>query len=421
MSNNTTKMKNRSLILLILSLIAGMVFLTPLLRFTYYDQMLSALKITDIQLGTIGSVYGILNVLCYPFSGILADKFSTKKLLLISCAGMCLTTVWYSFLPGFGALIAIHALYGVFSVGTFWSPYLKAVRQLGSDEEQGRLFGMSEGLRGIGQTVIAAICLSLIVRFSSVEAGFRSLLIVNAIVFAVLFIAVFFFIPDVKEEKKEEKENTDKEERKDNTFVKTLTSSSTWICIFVIACGYCLWHTANGFIGTYCTRVLNLSPEISSVVSIIRSYIIVFAAGITGGFIIDRFKTKGKGMFWIFLLTGISCLGIMLTGKVALLCLAITLVLSYFINVIKSTYWSIMGDAGIPVESTGLATGIISFIALTPEIFVPPVVSRFITYGENIGNVAAGFQLMFLWILVWSVLGVVASLILKRRKEKMSV
>ena len=184
--------KNRTLVLLILSLIAGLMYLTPLLRFSFYDQMMDALNLTDLQIGTLGTVYAIFCVICYPISGILADKFSTKKLLIISTFAMGVITVWYCLLPGYTSLIIIHGLYGIFSIATFWSPYLKAVRQLGTEEEQGRLYGISEGLRGIGQTVVASICLFVIASFTSMAAGFRVLLIINAAVFIILMFAVMF-------------------------------------------------------------------------------------------------------------------------------------------------------------------------------------------------------------------------------------
>ena len=398
--------KNRNLVLLILSLIAGLMYLTPLLRFSFYDQMMEALNLTDIQIGTIGSVYAIFCIICYPISGILADKFSTKKLLIISTFAMSLITVWYCFLPGYISLIIIHALYGIFSIATFWSPYLKAVRQLGSESEQGRLYGISEGLRGIGQTVVATICLFVVASFASISIGFSILLIINAVVFILLMLAVMFIIPnDTVENNGEEK--SEKSASVVGIISKSLTSSSTWICIFVIMSGYTLWCTANGYIGTYCTRVLGISANMSSTLSIIRSYVIVFLAGFTGGFIIDKFKTKGQGMMLVFLAATISAI-----------CIIVTIVLAYIVNVIKSTYWSILGDAGIPVESTGIATGIISLIALSPDMFVPIIISRFITYGENIGNIKLGFDLMLIWILVWSILGIVSGIILKRRKEK---
>lgn len=409
--------KNRNLVLLILSLIAGLMYLTPLLRFSFYDQMMEALNLTDIQIGTIGSVYAIFCIICYPISGILADKFSTKKLLIISTFAMSLITVWYCFLPGYISLIIIHALYGIFSIATFWSPYLKAVRQLGSESEQGRLYGISEGLRGIGQTVVATICLFVVASFASISIGFSILLIINALVFILLMLAVMFIIPnDTVENNGEEK--SEKSASVVGIISKSLTSSSTWICIFVIMSGYTLWCTANGYIGTYCTRVLGISANMSSTLSIIRSYVIVFLAGFTGGFIIDKFKTKGQGMMLVFLAATISVSAILLTSKITAICIIVTIVLAYIVNVIKSTYWSILGDAGIPVESTGIATGIISLIALSPDMFVPIIISRFITYGENIGNIKLGFDLMLIWILVWSILGIVSGIILKRRKER---
>ena len=405
--------KNRNLVLLILSLIAGLMYLTPLLRFSLYDQMMEALNLTDIQIGTIGSVYAIFCIICYPISGILADKFSTKKLLIISTFAMSLITVWYCFLPGYISLIIIHALYGIFSIATFWSPYLKAVRQLGSESEQGRLYGISEGLRGIGQTVVATICLFVVASFASISIGFSILLIINAVVFILLMLAVMFIIPnDTVENNGEEK--SEKSASVVGIISKSLTSSSTWICIFVIMSGYTLWCTANGYIGTYCTRVLGISANMSSTLSIIRSYVIVFLAGFTGGFIIDKFKTKGQGMMLVFLAATISVSAILLTSKITAICIIVTIVLAYIVNVIKSTYWSILGDAGIPVESTGIATGIISLIALSPDMFVPIIISRFITYGENIGNIKLGFDLMLIWILVWSILGIVSGIILKR-------
>jgi hypothetical protein len=110
--------------------------------------------------------------------------------------------------------------------------------------------------------------------------------------------------------------------------------------------------------------------------------------------------------------------GIFLSSKLVILCVAITVLLAYMFNVIKSTYWSIMGEAGIPRSATGMATGIISLIGLTPDIFTGPIISRFIHYGETRGDIAIGFNFMLLWLGVWAALGVVAALILKKRAEK---
>ena len=113
--------------------------------------------------------------------------------------------------------------------------------------------------------------------------------------------------------------------------------------------------------------------------------------------------------------------GVLVTGNVLMLCVAMTVVLSYMVNAIKSTYWSILGDAGIPPEDTGMATGIISLIGLTPDIFVSPVISRFITWGETNGSVERGFLLMWAWMGAWALLGIAFSWILKQRRKKLGI
>lgn len=413
--------RKRNIVLVILSMIAGIAYLTPLIRFSFYDQMIVALNISDIQLGDIAAVYGVFNVIGYVPSGFLAEKFNTKKLLIISTLGMCLTTLWYSTFPGYSSLMIIHALYGIFSVGTFWSPYLKAIRNLGTESEQGRIFGISEGIRGIGQTAVAFLCLGAMSLFATYAAGFRAVLLINAVVFALLMLATIFFVPDFDNIDGTDNVPVKEKKKSDGVVLKTLKSPSTWICIFVILCGYTVWNTINGYIGTYGTRVLNLSYELSSTLSIIRSYIIVFVAGISGGIIMDKFSSKGKGMFFAFLLAAASAAGIFLSSTIVFICIGITIILSYLANVIKSTYWSIMGEAGVPLAATGMATGIISVIALTPDIFVTKVISSFISYGESIGNSELGFNLMLLWIVIWSFLGVSASIILKNQGVKRKV
>ena len=202
-------------------------------------------------------------------------------------------------------------------------------------------------------------------------------------------------------------------------FPKLFKYPGTWMCIAVIMCAYCLWNTINGYLGTYTTRVLSIPASLSSTLSIIRSYLIVFIAGFTGGFLLDKFKTRGRGLLLFFLCSAGCGIGLYFFVPFVAVSILLTLVLAYVINVLKSTYWSILGDAGIPREKTGAATGIISLIALTPDFFTSPVISRFITYGEKQGNVANGFRLMFLWILVWSAAGIFGCRILCRHTERL--
>ena len=85
---------------------------------------------------------------------------------------------------------------------------------------------------------------------------------------------------------------------------------------------------------------------------------------------------------------------------------------------IIATCWSIMGEDGIPLASTGMATGVISLIALAPDIFSPKVIGLLLNYGEKQGNIEIGFNLILVWCAVWAGLGIIASLVLKKRAER---
>lgn len=407
----------RYLILVILSLIAGMVYLTPFLRFTFYDQMLVALSIDDAQLGVIGATYGLFNVIGYIPSGFFANKFRTKTMLLVSLAGMAACTVWYAMFPPFEHLVVIHALYGVFSVGTFWSSYLKSVRGLGADEEAGRMFGMSEGFRGLGNFVIAFGCLGLMGAFAEGAMGFRALLWLNVAVFVLLAVLVFVFVPKgLGEAGDGERESTGAIIK---GMFKLLGNPGTWICILLIACGYTLWNTCNGYMGTYTTRILGVDANISSSLAIVRSYLIVFVAGVSGGIVMDKFKTKGQGFIFAYIFNAIAAALVFVTSGFQIVCVVVTIVVAYAVNILKSTYWSILGDAGFTLEQTGTATAIISLIGLTPDIFTPAIIGQVIDTYEKAGSVETGFNIMIAWMVAWALLGVVAGFLLKKRKEKL--
>jgi len=385
--------------------------------------MLVALELTDTQIGTLGAIHGLLSVLGYFFSGILAEKANVKKLLIISCIGMAASSLWYATLPDYTSLIIIHILLGFFGVTTFWTPYLKTIRNLGNHSEQGRLFGMSEAVRGVAQTLVAFLCLGVMGLFAEVTMGFRALVLINVAAFVILTILVIFFIPDFDKEKAKESvpEKTKVEESTSKGFIKIFLNSSTWICIFLVFCAYTLWITVGSYMGTYTTRVLHVSPQLSSALSIIRSYIIVVVAGVTGGILMDKFRYKSQGMLTAFLSIAVFGVAMYFTSSMPLLCVMVTIVISYMANAIKSTYWSILGESGISIEDTAAAISIISTIGLSPDLFVPPVISRFIEYGERIGNVDAGFDLMIFWIIAWGLLGVIASIILGKRARKTTI
>ena len=413
--NEITKKRTIAIFILV-SFVCAFAYYMPSLRYTFYDQMKAAFMLTDTQMGLIASSKALANTICYPISGYFASKFSTKKLFIVSLIGFLVLTGWYWLAQTYIEVMIIFALHSFFAIATFWSAYLNAVRSLGTEENQGKLFGSSEATRGIAQTISGFICLWIVGQVgNTLFTGFRGTLFFCMVAYVILLIAALFIMPkDTVSDKKELR----KESSGLKGFVKAVKDPSIWIVTFVVMCAYVSWTVGNGYMTTYTVRVLNISQQMASSIGIVRSYIIVLVAGFLGGFVVDRFSYKGNAFIVLFALVAALTAGVIFTSFNVTLCVIITLVLALVVNIMKSTYWSTMGQAGISVKETAMATGVISFIAFIPDFIVGPICGSWLDAAEAAGNVAVGFNKIFVFLIIFSVLGIVSAVILLKRAKK---
>ena len=150
-----TRANSKWLTLILVAFAGGIITKLPYLRETYMAPLMEATGANATQLGMIMSAYGIVNFICYFPGGILADKFSCKSLIVFSCIGTALAGFWFWTMPGFIWLVVIHAIFAITTVFTFWAAMVKSINRLGEAEEQGRLFGLLEGGRGLIGTIAA--------------------------------------------------------------------------------------------------------------------------------------------------------------------------------------------------------------------------------------------------------------------------
>ena len=135
MSNKPTGAR-KWMTLILVAIAGGIITKLPYLRETYMAPLMEATGANATQLGLIMSAYGIVNFICYFPGGVLADKFSCKKLIVVSCIGTALAGFWYWTLPGFIWLVVIHAIFAITTVFTFWAAMVKSINNLGDEEEQ---------------------------------------------------------------------------------------------------------------------------------------------------------------------------------------------------------------------------------------------------------------------------------------------
>lgn len=400
------------MIFIILSATVAIAYQLPYLRYTFYDQMMAALQLNDVQMGVLASAVSIASTLSYPIGGILANRFSMRSLMNLTLAAFVVLTVAFAFTTNYAFLIGIHVLYGFFGIATLWSAYLVGIRSLGDESVQSKLFGFSEATRGILQTVLGFGFLAIVNAAATPVLGFKTMLIVGAVVTGVFLVLGFIFLPKAEKEEVAEVAAEDKV-----TILDVIKNPGVWITIIILTCAYACWSFGNGYLTTYTVRVGGLSASVGSTLGMIRSYVIVFVAGFFGGWFLDRFTYKGKAFIGLF---GISAAGfvlIMFTAKALAISICLTLLLAFIANIMKSTYWSVMGQAGIPAKMTALATGFISFIIFLPDAILPTIIGTWLANAEAAGNIAAGFDKIFIMLTIFAVIGIIGSILLVRRTK----
>lgn len=402
------------MIFIILSATVAIAYQLPYLRYTFYDQMMAALQLNDVQMGVLATATSIASTLSYPIGGILASKFSMRKLINITLAAFVILTVIFAFTTNYILLIGVHILYGFFGIATLWSAYLVGIRNLGDESVQSKLFGFSEATRGVLQTLLGFGFLGIMTVAATPVLGFKFVLLLGAVVTGIFLILGFIFLP---KENKAEAEEVKTEGEKKVSLIDVIKNPGVWICIIILTCAYSCWSFGNGYLTTYTVRVGGLSENTASLLGMIRSYCIVFVAGFFGGWVLDRFTYKGKAFILLLGATGVCFALVMFTSKVLPVCVGVTLIVAFLANIMKSTYWSIMGQAGIPSEMTALATGFISFIIFLPDAVLPTFIGSWLDAAEKAGNIAAGFDKIFIMLCIFAVIGIIGSVLLVKRTK----
>ena len=407
------------IVFVVLAASVALAYQLPYMRYTFYDQMLVAYNLTNTDIGLIASTVNLINTICYPIGGALANRFSTKTLISITFGAFTVLSVWYAFATDFIMLMIIHALFAFFGIATLWSAYLAAVRNLGDEKSQSKLFGFNEATRGIVQALCGFVFLGLMGIAASQLLGFRYIMLFAAVVSFIFLLLTLKFMDGKKKGEAGSQNAAEAAPEKKYTIAEVLKNPGVWLVTFLVMFTYFFWTVGNSYLTAYTTQVLELDPNVASTLGILRSYVIVFVAGFLGGWLLDKFSYKARS-FIVLLVLAIACTaGVMLTSAVIPLCVILTLVIAFIANIMKCTYWSTMGEAGIPTGMTALATGVISFIAFIPDWIYPTVFGIWIDDYTAMGNVGGAYFIIFTVMIVFGILGVITAILLWRRTKKL--
>ena len=133
-----------------LGLAGGSIYFLHYIKFVFYDAQIASMGITNVQSGLLMTMYTVVNMILYIPGGILADKLSAKKSLIISLVATSLLAYLYAFtMKNFVLSMIIYLGLSLSTAFVFWSSLMKAIRLVGTEEEQGFLYGVYYACNGL--------------------------------------------------------------------------------------------------------------------------------------------------------------------------------------------------------------------------------------------------------------------------------
>lgn len=405
--------QNKWFILLLLSASAGLVYQLPYLRYTFYDPMLNAFGYSNAQLGTLMSAFGIGSCICYMLGGFLADRYPSKYLLSVGQILTGLAGFLFAAYPPYGVALGISFFWAFSTSLIFWPTLINHVRGLGTESEQGRMYGLLEGLRGILSTAAGLVLVAVFNHYAAEAMGLRMVIIIYAVINILLGIACFILIPY---EKKELVGEDGEKISVVKNFITALKMPEAWLVTIAIFCTMTCF-ICLGYLTPYLTGVMGASVAFAATIGTIRTWGLQVVGGTTGGFIADKIRSSSLTMTCAFVIIGVG-FGVMavLPASSSLLILATILMFAFGIAIYinRGVYFATLTEAGVPASMNGVVVGFASAVGFLPDAFMYTVIGNWLDSNDA----ATGYRMVFICGCVCAVAGFIASFLMFRNSRK---
>lgn len=398
--------------LAVLTLAAGALYPLLYLRQNFENTLLQAFRITPDQLGELYSILGVAYVVTYIPSGWLADRVSSRWLVVFSLGAVGLLGLWFATYPDPSMLRWIYLGWGVAGGLTFWSAILRAVKLLATEREQGRFFGILDGGRGLTEAVLASIAVAIFAHYASLAPQLALRPVIHMYAYTCLGIGVLagVILPNDRSPARESGGVRRDSGSAVGDFLMLIRIPEIWLVSLIVLTGYqLLWATFS--FSSYIQEHFSASAVLAGELTVIKLWMRPIGA-IGGGFLGDRFSNVnvlGGGMFvaaiaWLaFVLVPASVPIWLLAG-----CIVALGLMTYSVH---GLYWAIIDRCHVPARVTGLAIGIISMVGLSPDVFLPMINSAIANRFPGV----LGTQLYFAYIAACCLVGSGLVYVFKKR------
>jgi sugar phosphate permease len=414
----TTKNTKKWITLIALILGGGTVFKLPFLKDAFYIPMMEYFHLTHTQIGVTLSVYAFIQAFGYITSMFVTDRFSKKKMLPFSLAGVGAIGLYLTTFPGYYELLILWALFAFFAEIAFWPVLIKAVRLLGNSDEQGRMFGFLEAGRGVVDTIIAFTALGIFKWLGEGGEGLRGAIIFLSVIAVVIAIIMYFLLEDdVIKDTDEHGNKINRNKMALQGALQAIKMPEIWVVSFTIFSVYSVYIGLTYFI-PFLKEIYGMPVALVGAYGIINQYGLKMIGGPVGGFLADKkFKSASKYLRLAFVLSIIGMIIFMFLPHETMnvyVGMVFTLAFGAIIFTQRAVFFAPIEEVGIPREISGAAISIACLVGYFPSMFA------FTLYGNMLDRTPGieGYKHVFMTMLGFATLGFIISIFLVRIVKK---
>lgn len=408
----------RFMLLFALGVAYGFMYVMPYMKSSFYDQMIAAMGVTNEQLGALMTYYTIALTISYLPGGWIGDRFKPKPVLLISIFGQAALSFLFMFTyESYTMSVIIWLLMALTGGFAFWPAIMKGIRMTGTDEEQGRMYGIFEALNGLASLVLSFIMLGImaIAGAGDLISGFKKALACMGALSLLSGVLVLILMPKNSAYGVSEAEASQKITLKD--YISTFKIPGVWIMSILVWC-YVTISAVASYLTPYSTSVLGMSATLAASIGTIRTYGCRLVGGPLGGYLADKaFHSVSKEQ----VLGQAACIVTLLlfiivpSGVNSVILVIMLLLVGVAMFLCKGTYFSVQPELGIPTNVSATAVAIATMIGYLPDMFVHTMFGNWI---DAYGN--AGYTRILIYGVVTGVLGLIGALLAVCQSKKIA-
>jgi sugar phosphate permease len=396
---------------LVLILGGGTIYKLASLKDAFYVPMQEHMGLSHTEIGALLSANAIIATALFVVGGFLADRFETRKLIPIGLIGAGCLGLYMATFPGYGMMLVIFSLLAVCADCIYWPSLLKAIRNLGDDDEQGRMFGFLEGGRGVIDTLVAFTALGVFVAMGSGAVGLKAAIVVYSVIDIVIGVLTWFLLKGGKQEAA----NTE------TVGVAGLLEAARvpgiWLVSLNVFMVYIVYCGLTYFI-PYLKDMYQLPVGLVGAYGIINQYFLKVLGGPAGGYMSDKvLRSSSRYLKWAFLalLPMMGLISIVPTGSSFIYAaMAATLSFAFIVFSMRGVFWAPMAEVGVPSRIIGSAFGIGCLIGYAPGMFA------YVIYGTLLDHYPGqqGYTYVFALMCVLALIGFGVSSVLNNAVRK---